>query len=50
MKWSLNIGSILMLIYTITNYWEYLSENAKLGLIAFGITSIIYFLYKHYDN
>ena len=32
-KWSLSIGGVLMLIYTIINYWEYLNDYSKLLLI-----------------
>lgn len=47
-RWSLSIGGVLMLIYTITNYWEYLNDYCKLLLIFLSITSIIYYLYKYY--
>jgi len=47
-RWSLSIGGILMLIYTIINYWEYLNDYSKLLLIFLSITSIIYYLYKYY--
>lgn len=47
-KWSLSIGGVLMLIYTIINYWEYLNDYSKLLLIFLSITSIIYYLYKYY--
>ena len=47
-RWSLSIGGILMLIYTIINYWEYLNDYCKLLLIFLSITSIIYYLYKYY--
>ena len=50
MKWSLNIGGIILLIYTITNYWDFLGDHSKLLVIALSIIFIIYFLYKHYDN
>ena len=33
-RWSLSIGGILMLIYTIINYWEYLNDYCKLLLIS----------------
>jgi len=45
---SLSIGGIIMLIYTIINYWEYLNDYSKLLLIFLSITSIIYYLYKYY--
>lgn len=47
-RWSLSIGGVLMLIYAITNYWEYLGDYSKLVLIFLSITSIIYYLYKYY--
>jgi hypothetical protein len=47
-RWSLSIGGVIMLIYTITNYWEYLNDYCKLLLIFLSITSIIYYLYKYY--
>ena len=47
-RWSLSIGGVLMLIYTIINYWEYLNDYLKLILIFLSITSIIYYLYKYY--
>ena len=47
-KWSLSVGGVLMLIYTITNYWENLNDYCKLLLIFLSITSIIYYLYKYY--
>lgn len=47
-RWSLSIGGILMLIYTIINYWEYLNDYCKLLLIFLSITSIIYYLYNYY--
>lgn len=47
-RWSLSVGGVIMLIYTITNYWEYLNDYCKLLLIFLSITSIIYYLYKYY--
>jgi len=47
-RWSLSIGGVLMLIYTIINYWEYLNDYSKILLIFLSITSIIYYLYKYY--
>ena len=47
-RWSLSLGGVLMLIYTILNYWEYLNDYSKLLLIFLSITSIIYYLYKYY--
>lgn len=47
-RWSLSIGGVLMLIYTIINYWEYLGDYCKVLLIFLSIVSIIYYLYKYY--
>jgi len=47
-RWSLSIGGIIMLIYTILNYWDFLSDYSKLILIFLTIISIIYYLYKYY--
>ena len=47
-RWSLSIGGVLMLIYTIINYWEYLNDYCKILLIFLSIASIIYYLYKYY--
>lgn len=48
MRWSLSIGGVLMLIYTIINYWEHLNDYCKILLIFLSMTSIIYYLYKYY--
>lgn len=48
MRWSLSIGGILLLIYTIINYWDYLGDLSKLFLIFLSISCIIYYLYKYY--
>jgi len=47
-RWSLSIGGVLMLIYTIINFWEYLNDYCKILLIFLSIASIIYYLYKYY--
>lgn len=47
-RWSLNIGGVCLLLYTITNYWEYLGDYAKLALIVLSIMNIIYYLFKYY--
>jgi len=47
-RWSMSIGGVIMLIYTILNYWEYLNDYCKLILIFLSITTIIYYLYKYY--
>ena len=45
-KWSLTIGGVILLIYTILYYWDYLGDYSKLLLIVLSITTIIYYLYK----
>lgn len=47
-RWSLSVGGVLMLIYTIINYWDYLNEYSKLILIFLSISCVIYYLYKYY--
>jgi len=46
-RWSLSIGGLLMLIYTIINYWDYIDNYCKFILIFLSIISIIYYLYKY---
>ena len=48
MKWSLNIGGILVLMYTVVNYWNYLDDYAKCTLLISTFVSIVYYLYKIY--
>ena len=50
LRWSFNIGGVLLLIYSITNYWDYLSDYAKLSIIAFSIICIVYYIYKFYEK
>jgi hypothetical protein len=47
-KWSLSIGGIVILIYTMINYWEFLNDYCKTILIFLSMVSIIYYLYKYY--
>lgn len=47
-KWSMRIGGIILLIYLITNYWNYLDEYSKLILLSVSICSIIYYIYQVY--
>ena len=47
-RWSLNLGGILLLIYTMTNYWEFLDNYSKLVLISIAIMCIIYYIYQFY--
>jgi len=43
---SINFGSVLILVYTMTNYWDYLGEYSKLSLLGACIFAIIYYIYK----
>jgi ABC-type Fe3+ transport system permease subunit len=45
---SLNIGGVLLLLYTMINYWEFLGDYAKLGLIALSMICIIYYVYLYH--
>ena len=47
-KWSLRLGGIILLIYLITNYWDYLDEYSKLILLSVSICSIVYYIYQFY--
>ena len=48
MKWSMNLGGIMILIYTVINYWDYLDNYAKCTLLISTFVSIVYYLYKIY--
>ncbi len=50
LRWSFNIGGVLLLIYSITNYWDYMGEYTKLSLIALSIICVVYYIYKFYEN
>ena len=43
---SLTFGGVLMLLYTIVNYWGYLDDYSKLIMITLSISGIIYYVYK----
>jgi ABC-type Fe3+ transport system permease subunit len=45
---SFNIGGVLLLLYTMINYWEFLGDYAKLGLIAISMLCIIYYVYLYH--
>jgi len=45
---SLNIGGLIMLVYTMMNYWDVLDNYSKLVLISFGICAILYYIYQFY--
>jgi len=46
LRWSLNIGGIILLIYTITNYWDYMGDYTKLSFISYSMLCIVYYLYR----
>jgi hypothetical protein len=48
MKWSMNLSGILLLIYTVINYWDYLDDYSKCTLLISTFVSIVYYLYKIY--
>ena len=50
LKWSFNIGGVLLIIYSITNYWDYMSDYTKLSIIALSIICIVYYIYKFYEK
>jgi hypothetical protein len=43
---SLTFGGVIMLLYTIINYWEYLDDYSKLIMITLSISFIIYYVYQ----
>jgi hypothetical protein len=42
---SLTYGGVTMLLYAITNYWEYLDDYAKLIMLALSISCVVYYAY-----
>jgi predicted transporter len=45
-KNSLNYGGLLMLLYSMINYWDYLDESAKIIIIGMGLSYLIYYSYN----
>ena len=43
---GLTYGSIILLLYTIFFYWDYLGDYSKLSLLIISIIGIIYFAYQ----
>jgi hypothetical protein len=43
---GLTYGGIILLLYTIFFYWEYLGDYSKLSLLIISIISIIYYAYQ----
>ena len=50
LKWSFNVGGVLLIIYSITNYWDYMSDYTKISIIALSIICIVYYIYKFYEK
>lgn len=43
---SLTIGGVVMLLYVMFFYWDYLGDYSKLSLLGLSITAIIYYIYN----
>lgn len=43
---GLSYGGILLLLYTIFFYWDFLGDYSKLSLLIISIMSIVYFAYQ----
>jgi hypothetical protein len=43
---GLTYGGIILLLYTIFFYWEYLGDYSKLSLLVISIISIVYYAYQ----
>jgi len=43
---GLTYGGVILLLYTIFFYWEYLGDYSKLSLLIISILSIIYYAYQ----
>ncbi len=43
---GLTYGSIILLLYTIFFYWDYLGDYSKLSLLIISIVGIVYFAYQ----
>ncbi len=50
LRWSFNIGGLLLLLYTVTNYWDYMNEYTKLSILVLSIMCVIYYIYKFYEK
>lgn len=48
MNYSVNISSMILIVYTVTNYWNYLDDYGKFILLLSTFISIVYYLYKLY--
>ena len=45
-KNSLSIGGVIMLLYVMFFYWDFLGDYSKLTLLGLSITAIIYYIYN----
>ncbi len=43
---GLTFGGVIMLLYTMFNYWEFLGDYSKLSLIIISISFIAYYAYQ----
>lgn len=43
---GLTYGGIILLLYTIFFYWDYLGDNSKLSLLIISIIGIVYYAYQ----
>ena len=50
MKYSLNISNLVLVLYTVSNYWEYLDDHAKCTLLITCFMGIVFYLYKTDDT
>ena len=50
LRWSFKVGGVLLIIYSITNYWDYMSDYTKISIIALSIICIVYYIYKFYEK
>jgi hypothetical protein len=49
LRWGLNIGGVILLIYTIMNYWDYMGDYTKLSFIAYSMFIILFYLYRVHE-
>ena len=45
-KNSLSIGGVIMLLYVMFFYWDFLGDYSKLTMIGLSILAIIYYIYN----
>lgn len=49
LRWGLNIGGVILLIYTIMNYWDYMGDYTKLSFIVYSMFIILFYLYRVHE-